>query len=344
MKETNMEKETTSRTEEQAPAEAATATAAATVEAATTTTPGDDNANHGTNDSSQCLCCRCSFFAQVPRREWMAMFFTSLVALILCDAATDVCGFLEATVFLGHAAYHQEGCDSVTGMERRGIGINVYEDEDGECVSWRKGTDKDDVYHERDDMWKAVRYLVGIASVVSLLLVIALGCSACVSYPRSVWRTMAVLTHLVWVLYSLAFMLFGADVCQEPHYSHAEYDDCTFDTGAWLMLVGVLVWMPASLLVWRLASSLPKRTTAGNDNNQDEEVSANNNHPENPNDQETEDDLQDVRAPEEKCRQLIGWVVTWAILLVMSIVVNVLVITLLKKGEKPFSVCVGGND
>lgn len=330
MKESNVEQRTTTSTDEQAPGAAPAATSEATFQRATTT-PGDTNHE---NTSHACLCCRCTFFPQLSRSEWIVMFVTSLVALILCDAATDVCGFLEASVYLGRGV----ACDRVPVAERRDIGINVYEDEDGECVPWRKGTDKDNVYHSGDELWIVVRYLVGIASVFSLLLVIALGFSACISYPRPVWMTMAMVVHLVWLLYSLSFMLFGADVCQEPPRLARWYDDCVFGTGAALMLVGVLVWMPASLLVWRLACTTPKRTAASRNGNNNFERS---------NDQETDRNQQDVfvdpssqDAPEEKDKYILGWLLTWAIVVVISIAVNVLVISLMRKGERTVNICI----
>lgn len=104
------------------------------------------------------------------------------------------------------------------------------------------------------------------------------------------------------------------------------------------MLVGVLVWMPASLLVWRLACTTPKRTAASRNGNNNFERS---------NDQETDRNQQDVfvdpssqDAPEEKDKYILGWLLTWAIVVVISIAVNVLVISLMRKGERTVNICI----
>jgi len=230
-----------------------------------------NNTQHGTDDGRLGRWCRGAFsFPQVSRQEWIVTFTTGLVALVLCDAATDVCGFLEASVYFGTGTPHNGTTggsgrdDGIPRMERRGIGINVYEDADGECVSWRKGTDRDDVYCTGQDeisLWKVVRWMVGIASVSSLLWVITVGLSACCSYHPRVWTVMTVSVHVIWVLYILSFTLFGSHVCRA--------DDCTVGTGAALMLVGVLVWILASWMVWRLSACVIfQRTTADSvDNN-----------------------------------------------------------------------------
>lgn len=277
--------------------------------------------------------CGCWAFPQVSGRcEWLWMFSTAVVALVLCDAATDVCGFVEASVLF----CLDDDCGTST-VERRNIGINVYEDVDGECISWRKGTDKDDVYNDDDEMWTVVRFLVGVASVVSLLLVIFLGFAACVSYPRRMWYMAAYLVQCVWFLYSLSFLLFGAEVCQEPDFVRADYDDCTFDTGAGLMLAGVLVWMPASVFVWRVAFEVHKNeSTESHVPNDSEEGRPD------PGDRrkESQESLQDVPLEESqpdltptdaKCGNHQGWSFAWLILVVASIVTNAVVIAVMKK-------------
>ena len=65
----------------------------------------------------------CSF-PQFPWRIWTTVFVTALVALIFADAATDVCGMVQASVYF---------TDTNT-TEHRHIGINQYEYADGECL------------------------------------------------------------------------------------------------------------------------------------------------------------------------------------------------------------------
>jgi hypothetical protein len=181
-------------------------------------------------------------------------FVTSLIALILCDAATDVCGFLEASI----TPVRQDGSPQGRfGREDRKIGINVYEDSDGECISWRKGDDKDVVYDDSDVIWKYVRTFVGIAAVVSLLLLIALGMAACVDYPLRFYTTTAWLYQVVMLLFILSFLVFASDLCQDSG------PDCVFHVGAGLMIGGVVFWAAASVLTFALGSEQKQTEQSG---------------------------------------------------------------------------------
>ena len=281
---------------------------------------GDDRRDiaNPASDRIPCGCCGyrywhgwCSF-PQAKRGEWAILFGVSLMALILCDAATDVCGFLVASVL-----FEDENL-----VERRHVGINQYEDRDGECTSWRKGDDYEQIYENDDYLWQTVRSFVGVASVVALIVVIMLLCTTCLSFPKRVWKFMACALQLVWLLYSLSFMLFGSKLCRgfEPTLNGQEYKDCKFDVGAGLTLAGVVMWIPASFGVSYIASSLPKEDEGANSAGtiQDQE-------------QPNTEDPDTPMASQERIylrenKPLTGWAISWGILVVCSIVLNLAVI------------------
>ena len=254
---------------------------------------------------SRCWRGWCSFSQVQSRRLWIALFVSSVIAISLNDAATDVCGFVDASILL------RDGT-----VETRGVGINVYEDADGECTSWRKGDDKDIVYNDSDTLWKVVRFFVGIASVVALIGVIILGFATCLAFPLFVWNLLAYVWLIVWFLYSLSFVLFGSDLCTGP--TKDNYDrDCSIDVGAWLTLAGVIVWIPSSLGVWYLAGKVSPGASTEDDSPRpgEEDLSP------------PSSDQEESRPESRSHRKLfLGWAIAAGLLLVASAVTNAVLI------------------
>jgi hypothetical protein len=183
-------------------------------------------------------------------------FVTSVMAFILCDKATDVCGFL-----IGYIPVADED-DGVEQLQRRKIGINVYEDYNGDCVSWRKGQDMDIVFADSDIIWKFVRWFADIATIVTILLIILLAMASCISYPQRWFMVTAWIFQGTTVLYIMSFLAYGSDVCHEQ--------DCWLDVGTSMMIAGVLVWPLAATFTFFLG--YPRLPTAA-----ESEPRANNN-------------------------------------------------------------------
>mmetsp|Transcript_14657 Transcript_14657/g.35704 ORF Transcript_14657/g.35704 Transcript_14657/m.35704 type:complete len:356 (+) Transcript_14657:1433-2500(+) len=285
-------------------------------------------ANPSNQHNKCCGCWRgCCSFPQLEnekhgRRIWIIVFVASIIGLALCDAGTDVCGFIQATVKI---------IDTNTTIveETRDVGINVYEDTNGECIPWRKGDEKDWIYGDGDGdvnanddtLWVAVRYLVGIAAVVSVIGVIAFAFAPCVVFPRFVWNTFTFIWMLSWFMYSLSFVIFGSDLCMN--------DECTFDKGAALILVGVVVWIPSSLGVWylsRIARSAAKKVTDNEDVDQ-HQVSTEGKQEGPPHASDFNEISREEAENDKKRRWWVGWIVVTSILLAASIVTNAVVIT-----------------
>ena len=275
-----------------------------------------------------CGCWRgCCSFPQLGnekhgRRTWIIVFVASIIGLALCDAGTDVCGFIQATVKI-------IGINTTVVEEIRGVGINVYEDSNGECISWRKGDEKDWIYSDGDGdvnfngdrLWVVVRYLVGIAAVLSVIGVITFAFAPCVVFPCWIWNTFTFIWMISWFMYSLSFVLFGSDLCLN--------DECTFDKGAALILAGIVVWIPSSVGVWylsKVARSAAKKEADDEDADRSQVPSQGKqkvpSHP------STLIETNRAKAEKgEKQRWWVGWIVVTSLLLVASIVTNAVVIT-----------------
>lgn len=283
--------------------------------------PRHDNDYNDTNEnySNVCLCYSVWHglfsFPAVPRGAWIAVFTTALMALILVDAATDVCGFIQGTVYLTTTASNHS-IPTTTRVERRHIGLNQYEDANGECTSWRKGTNKDDVYASNDILWTVVRYFVGVAAVVGLIGLIILLAASCFAWSATSLQALSHIMQAVWFLFSLSFLVLATKTCEASAWDErpvlAEtFEDCTLDVGAGLMLAGVVLWMPASLGVWYLAYRCQRDSLR----------------------QAVDREQQDYTQPEEagtptpfNMTYVKPWVNVWVILVVASVAINVGVI------------------
>ena len=283
----------------------------------------DDNNNNNANRNNNFCRRYCAWrgwcsFPTVPRGAWIAVFSTTLVALILVDAATDVCGFVQGSVYLT-TNENTNNSTTTTRVERRHIGINQYEDANGGCVSWRKGTDKDDVYQSDDVMWTVVRYLVGIASVVGLLGLVVLLFASCFAWST---RALQILSHVmqgVWFLYSLSFLALASQTCEASQWEGPvadDFEDCTLDVGAGLMLAGVVLWMPASFGVWYLSYRHHNHHQA----QQQQDVATNTDGNESPPDETA------ARSSPFSMAYAKPWVIVWALLVIASVAINSAVI------------------
>lgn len=324
--------------------------------------PPNNGASDTTTSSShrqECLpCCSCwRTFCSFPqlskskhaRRIWTLVFISTIVAIALCDAGTDVCGFVQATVFSVNAKqlmpHSDDNADNNNQLapiveETRGVGINTYEDSDGECISWRKGNDKDWIYsgvdvnidgdNADDILWVVVRYWVGIASVVAVICCVVFAFVPCVVLPLCLWNIFAYSWSISWFLYSLSFIVFGSDLCALDRGGSS----CTFDIGAALILAGVIVWIPSTLGVWYLTKVVASAVNnVSNDDEADEEQvegqeavspvpppSLVEDHTNDSNRKQTENGTQKG--------WWIGWVIVTSILVVASFVTNVVLITI----------------
>jgi hypothetical protein len=288
-------------------------------------TNGDPDQSQSITEHQCCGCWHgwCSFPQTKTRRYrliWVMTFLASIVALVLSDAAVDVCGFVDAVIQVPNSTgtIQKDGSTPYFG-ERRGVGINVYEDNDGECISWRKGEDKDLIYDESNEMWRTVRHIVGVASVIALIGVIVLGFVPCIALSTLVWQTLEIIWLGVWFLYSLSFILFGSDLCTDSNKPTIDNDetlvqrDCTFDIGAGLILAGVLVWIPSSYGVWYLAHTLNPKTSTRRHRS--------------PNELSEEAALSAQEEPDQNTKVfLASWSLVSGSLMICSIVTNVIVI------------------
>lgn len=166
---------------------------------------------------------RCKFCAcPNGRRPLLLSLVATTLALALADTATDVCAFV-----------------TTTGDRPRKIGINKYEDSELGCVPWREGDDRHFVY---DTVWDSVRWMVGIASVVSAIAWILLIVGVCYFYPFGRFFNNFAYVYLgVTVLYSLSFIVVASDICLE--------EGCKVDDGVIIMIVACLLWFVACWVV-----------------------------------------------------------------------------------------------
>ena len=181
-------------------------------------------------------CCSCPHGKGPLTRAIIA----TLVALSLADAATDVCAFLNATTRFGDS----------TATKNREIGINTYRDDAQGCVPWRQGDDRFVVY---DSVWKAVRWMVGVASVVAFVAWVFLLTASCVHYqcPR-LFEGLGYGFLFIALLYELSFLVFASDICREH--------GCTIDNGGIIMIVACLAWLVASWTVFEIPAQRQHET------------------------------------------------------------------------------------
>ena len=309
----------------------------------------DDDNN---NPRSTCCCTWhgwCSF-PQFPRRIWRRVFVTTLLALILADAATDVRGFVNGSVYVVNTSTDTEAnstsSSSVWVVDRRRIGINQYEDDKGKCIPWRKGDEKDNVYDSDDVVWAAVRFFVGIASVVGLLGLLLLLLAPCASFPQRLWKSLPYIFQVVWFFYSLSFLVFATDTCRstwsEPLLEE-QYDDCTLDLGGGLMLSGTVVWMMASAGVQYLAEELNKpsrRSHHENNDNEPQPVDEVEPHEEGGKEETPartaptlENENNNNIATQNDTNWAKTWFFLWAVLVIASVAINVGVIVTRQKDD-----------
>lgn len=101
---------------------------------------------------------------------------------------------------------------------------NLNKNDDFDCEAWESG-----LIDEFDASWKAGRGLGITAQIIGGLTMIAMICTACMSFDMVWFKIMTFSSALAGLLYILTLVALGSDICERING-----DSCQFNVGAGL--------------------------------------------------------------------------------------------------------------